>query len=158
MVSARCLWRNRSPVLDRYVSCRSLSAGDENSGDMVSSRSWPGFGVLVGALALGEATPYLVYGIGTSDWGYNVLSVLGLASVGGLVVLFFVGDGPYALPAARFDWQQVGRVFHNRGVRLANFGYFGHMWELYAMWTWIPFMIRASLSLRGSNAALAEVA
>ncbi|HSQ25163.1 MAG TPA: hypothetical protein VLN44_12150, partial [Pyrinomonadaceae bacterium] len=81
-----------------------------------------------------------------------------LAVIGGLVVQIFVDDGPYALPAARFDWKQVGRVFHNRGVRLANLGYFGHMWELYAMWTWIPFMIRASLSLRGSNPSLAEVA
>ena len=53
---------------------------------------------------------------------------------------------------------QVGKVFSNRGVRLANLGYFGHMWELYAMWTWIPFMIRASLSLRRSDPALAEVA
>jgi MFS family permease len=43
-------------------------------------------------------------------------------------------------------------------VRLANFGYFGHMWELYAMWTWTPVMIRASLALRGSQPALAEVA
>jgi MFS family permease len=74
-----------------------------------------------------------------------------------LVVLLFVGDGPHALPAGRFDWKQVGRVFHNRGVRLASLGYFGHMWELYAMWTWIPFMIRASLSARGSNPSLAEV-
>ena len=65
---------------------------------------------------------------------------------------------PYALPAARFDWQQLGRVFRNRGVRLASLGYFGHMWELYAMWTWIPFMIRASLSLRKSEPVLAEVA
>jgi MFS family permease len=63
-----------------------------------------------------------------------------------------------ALPAARFDWKQVGKVFQNRGVRLASLGYFGHMWELYAMWTWIPFMIRASLSLRQSDPAWAEVA
>jgi len=74
-----------------------------------------------------------------------------------LLVLLFVSDGPLALSAARFDWKQIGRVFHNRGVRLANLGYFGHMWELYAMWTWIPFMIRASLSARGSNPVFAEV-
>jgi MFS family permease len=115
-------------------------------------------GVLIGALTLGKAAPYLVNGIGSPNWRYNVTSVSVLAVIGGLVVLLFVGDGPYALPAARFDWKQVGRVFNNRGVRLANLGYFGHMWELYAMWTWIPFMIRASLSLRGSNPALAEVA
>lgn len=115
-------------------------------------------GVLVGALTLGKAMPYLVNGIGSNDWRYNVLTVSLLAVIGGLVVLLFVGDGPMALPAARFDWKQVGKIFRDRAVRLANFGYFGHMWELYAMWTWIPFMIRASLALRKSDPALAEVA
>jgi MFS family permease len=114
-------------------------------------------GVLVGALTLGKATPYLVNGVGSANWRYNVLFVSLLAVIGGIVVLLFVADGPFALPAARFDWKQLGRVFHNRGVRLANFGYFGHMWELYAMWTWIPFMIRASLAARKSESALAEV-
>lgn len=115
-------------------------------------------GVLVGALTLGKAMPYLVNGIGSRNWRYNVLFVSLLAVIGALVTLLFVRDGPLALPRARFDWKQVGRVFHNRGVRLASLGYFGHMWELYAMWTWIPFMIRASLSQRKSDPALAEVA
>jgi MFS family permease len=115
-------------------------------------------GVLVGALTLGKATPYLVNGVGSQNWRYNVLFVSVLAVAGGLIVLVFVGDGPYALPAARFDWKQAGKVFSSRPMRLANLGYFGHMWELYAMWTWIPFMIRASLSLRKSDPSLAEVA
>ena len=113
-------------------------------------------GVLVGALTLGKAMPYLINGIGSPNWRLNVLVMSVLAVMGGLIVLLFIDDGPLALPAARFDWKQVGRVFHNRGVRLANLGYFGHMWELYAMWTWIPFMIRASLSVRKSDPALAE--
>jgi MFS family permease len=115
-------------------------------------------GVLVGALTLGKATPYLINGVGSANWRYNILFVSVLALAGGLMVLFFVSDGPFALPAARFDLKQAGKVFHNRGVRLANLGYFGHMWELYAMWTWIPFMIRASLARRQSDPALAEVA
>jgi len=114
-------------------------------------------GVLVGALTLGKAMPYLVNGVGSANWRSNVLFVSLLAVIGGIIVLLFVSDGPLALPAARFDWKQLGRIFHNRGVRLANFGYFGHMWELYAMWTWIPFMIRASLASRKSDPALAEV-
>ena len=114
-------------------------------------------GVLVGALTLGKAMPYLINGVGSADWRLNVLVMSILAVLGGLIVLLFIDDGPLALPAARFDWKQVGRVFHNRGVRLANLGYFGHMWELYAMWTWIPFMIRASLAVRKSNPALAEL-
>jgi MFS family permease len=114
-------------------------------------------GVLVGALTLGKAAPYLVNGLGSSNWRHNVMFVSLLAVVGGLLVLFFVSDGPYALPAARFDWKQAGKVFSERPLRLANFGYFGHMWELYAMWTWIPFMIRASLAQRHSDPWLAEV-
>ena len=114
-------------------------------------------GTLIGALTLGKATPYLVNGIGSENWRINVLFVSLLAVIGGLIVLVFVSDGPLALPAARFDWKQVGRVFHHRGLRLANLGYFGHMWELYAMWTWIPFMIRASLAARKADPVLAEV-
>lgn len=113
-------------------------------------------GVLVGALTLGKASPYLVNAVGSANWRYNLLFVSLLALLGGLIVLLFVENGPYALAPARFDWQQVIKVFGNRGVRLANFGYFGHMWELYAMWSWVPVMIRASLALRGDRPAWAE--
>jgi MFS family permease len=114
-------------------------------------------GVLVGALTLGKATPYLVNAIGSANWRFNVLFVSILSVVGGLIVLLFVSDGPHALPRASFDLTQIFRVFGNRGVRLASFGYFGHMWELYGMWIWVPVMIRASLSQSGSDPGLAEV-
>jgi MFS family permease len=115
-------------------------------------------GVLIGALTLGKASPYLVNAFGAEHWRVNA----GIASIGAvlssLIVLRFVQDGPYALPNQPFDPGQIVRVFSNRGVRLANFGYFGHMWELYAMWTWAPVMIRASVVASGDSPRLAEAA
>jgi MFS family permease len=115
-------------------------------------------GVLVGALTLGKATPYLVNALGSPNWRYNVLFVSLLAVIGGALVLLFVADGPFALPPAKFDVSQIVKVFSNRGVRLASFGYFGHMWELYGMWIWIPVMIRSSLAIQGGDSRLAEIA
>src|ERR1043166_2893886 len=113
-------------------------------------------GVLVGALTMGKATPYLINAVGSSNWRANVLLVSLLAAIGGLIVLQFVEDGPYALEPAKFDLSQGGRVFSNRGVRLASFGYFGHMWELYAMWIWIPVMIRARVAAQKGNPIIGE--
>jgi MFS family permease len=114
-------------------------------------------GVLVGALTLGKATPYLVNAIGSSSWRTNVLVGSGMALIGSAIVLLFVNDGPHALPRATFDVTQAARIFRNRGVRLASFGYFGHMWELYGMWIWIPVMMRASVAVSGGSARFAEV-
>ena len=115
-------------------------------------------GVLVGALTLGKASPYLVNALGSTNWRLNLLFVSLLALLGGLIVLLFVDDGPHALPAAKFAWRQAFKVFSNRGVRLASFGYFGHMWELYAMWAWLPVMIRASMELTRTSSVSPEVA
>ena len=114
-------------------------------------------GILVGALTLGKASPYLINAFGSSSWRSNIIIVSLLALIGGILVLLFVAEGPYALPRARFDSHQIVKIFRNRGVRLANFGYFGHMWELYAMWTWIPMMLRESFAARGASSRLAEI-
>ncbi len=114
-------------------------------------------GVLIGALTLGKGTPYLINAVGSSNWRVNVGVASVLAAIGALVIAL-VHEGPYGLPTQRFDITQAGRAFANRGVRLANFGYFGHMWELYAMWTWTPVMIRASLAVSGDPPVYAEFA
>ncbi len=115
-------------------------------------------GVLVGALTLGKASPYLVNAFGSKLWRINAGFASIMAIVAVVLVVFFVREGPYALPNQPFDISQIAKGFRNRGVRLANFGYFGHMWELYAMWTWAPVMIRASLAASGDKPIFAEIA
>ncbi|HEY2091876.1 MAG TPA: MFS transporter [Thermoanaerobaculia bacterium] len=116
-----------------------------------------GLGVIVGALTLGKASPYLVNAFGSSNWRTNVGFASVVATLGALIVALFVREGPYALPNQPFDFSQMTQVVRNRGVRLANFGYFGHMWELYAMWTWVPAMMRASVAKSGDAPLLAEI-
>jgi MFS family permease len=115
-------------------------------------------GFLVGALTLGKAVPYLVNAVFGSAWRRSLLAASALTLVGAVLVVFFVREGPFAPAPARFDVTQVTKVFANRGVRLASFGYFGHMWELYAMWTWVPVMLRSSFALRGLPPKAAEAA
>lgn len=107
-------------------------------------------GVLVGALTVGSAGPHLIRGIGF-DWQGVVggASVLALASA--VIMFFLLTDGPYETPPQRFNWYQIGRVARNRGVRLATYGYLGHMWELYAMWTWTAAFLAASAAEAGRD-------
>jgi MFS family permease len=106
-------------------------------------------GILVGALTLGSAVPHLVNGLGGLEWKMVIYATSALTLAGGLIVLFLVGDGPFAFPTAVFDIGQARRVLADRGVRLASLGYFGHMWELYAMWAWFLVFFRAHLEASG---------
>jgi MFS family permease len=115
-------------------------------------------GILVGALTLGSAAPHLVNGLGGLDWRVVVGVTSALTAAGGVIVLLGVRDGPYSFPAAVFDPRQAGLVFRNRGVRLASLGYFGHMWELYAMWAWFAVFASDELFASDANAAVATFA
>jgi MFS family permease len=93
-------------------------------------------GTLVGGLTLGSAMPHLLNELGGLDWRVVIVGTSVLTLIGGLVAEFGTTDGPFPFPRAVFDPRQIFASFANRGVRLATLGYFGHMWELYAMWTW----------------------
>jgi MFS family permease len=114
-------------------------------------------GTIVGALTLGSALPHLVNGLGGLDWRTVIYATSALTLVGGLLARFGVDDGPFPFPPAVFDPHQARFVFANRGVRLASLGYFGHMWELYAMWAWFVVFFRAAHG-PGEGAAYATFA
>ncbi|MFW2382540.1 MAG: MFS transporter [Acidimicrobiales bacterium] len=94
-------------------------------------------GVMIGALTVGSALPHLLNGLGGVDWQVTLLSASALTLAGGILVERFGVVGPHAQPSAIFDLSQLGNIVRDRKFRLASLGYFGHMWELYAMWAWI---------------------
>ena len=103
-------------------------------------------GILVGAVGLGSAVPHLLAWLGAGvPWRALVGASSVLALVGAAIVAFTVEDGPFVSASAPFDRHALRVVLSNRGTRLAMLGYFGHMWELYAMWTWIAAFAAASL-------------
>jgi len=101
-------------------------------------------GFLVGALVLGTAFPHLLKGLGQQfPWETVMHSVSAVAALGGLLMLILVPDGPYLAKGAKFDPAALAAIFRSRRFRASAFGYFGHMWELYAFWAFVPFVLAA---------------
>jgi MFS family permease len=106
-------------------------------------------GLLIGALTLGKAFPHLLTALFGENWHQPMLLSSGLAALGGILVLAVVRDGPYVTATAPFDPHAIRKILASRGARLATYGYLGHMWELYAMWTWIAVFAAASFTASG---------
>ncbi|MET0758491.1 MAG: MFS transporter [Mycobacterium sp.] len=112
------------------------------------------FGILLGALTLGSALPHLISGLGPLSWRTVMLAAAASTAAGAVVALALVRPGPHLdIRAITPNPRYAIAMFAERGPRLTSLGYFGHMWELYALWAWLSMFVVAGRGERGDAAA-----
>ena len=120
-------------------------------------------GILIGALTIGSAFPHLLNGLALFDeggmppWRDVLLGSSAMSLLAAAIVVWGVRAGPLLAEAAPFDWKFIGQILRDRPVLLANGGYLGHMWELYAMWTWVPLLVITSYRNAGWDLGAARL-
>ncbi|WP_422861646.1 MFS transporter [Flagellimonas sp. W118] len=109
-------------------------------------------GYLVGALVIGTALPhFLKWASAVFPWQYVIYATSSLAILGGFLMVALVPDGPFRKPSQNLNLTACFSIFKKKDFRAAAFGYFGHMWELYTFWAFVPVLIAIYMELHGIN-------
>jgi MFS family permease len=120
----------------------------------VSADRGRSFGILIGALTLGSALPHLISGFGPLPWRSVMLAAALLSTTAAVVAVAMIRPGPHLdIHLIAPDRRYALALFAERGSRLVSLGYFGHMWELYALWTWLAMFVAAGREARGDTTA-----
>jgi len=99
-------------------------------------------GYLVGALVLGTAFPHFLKYLGDDlPWRFVIIGTSVLSAIGALILFLTVSDGPFRVKRSSFKPSMFFSLFKNKNFRSAAFGYFGHMWELYTFWAFVPTLL-----------------
>jgi len=147
--SSAFLEDHRSLLIMSRLLCGMVLAGIYPVGMKIAASWYPetvskALGWLVGALVLAAGFPYLIKAFNwKGDVDFILLTTSLCCLTGGFIQLFLVGDGPHLPKGSKFDIGVIKNVFRHPGFRAASFGYFGHMWELYAVFAYIPVLIKA---------------